>query len=65
MVTAYCVKCKAKGVTMKDPVIHVTEKGGYMAKGVHEACGTTLCAMISKENAEAAIASGEARKEAA
>lgn len=62
MVNAYCVKCKEKGVTMKDPVIGQTSKGGYMAKGQHEKCGTTMCAMMSKVNAEAAIASGEAKK---
>jgi len=60
MVTAYCVKCKEKGVTMEDPVIHITEKGGHMAKGKHAKCGTTMCAMMSKANADAAIAAGEA-----
>ena len=29
-----------------------------MAKGKHEKCGTTVCAMMSKENAEKAIADG-------
>ena len=62
MVQAYCVKCKEKGVTMDDPVIHTTAKGGFMAKGKHSKCGTTLCAMMSKANAEAAISSGEAKK---
>ncbi len=62
MVNAYCVRCKEKGVTMKDPVIGQTVKGGYMAKGVHEKCGTTMCAMMSKGNADAAISSGEAKK---
>ena len=62
MVKAYCVKCKEKGVTMKDPAIGQTAKGGYMAKGVHEKCGTTMCAMMSKDNAEAAMNSGEAKK---
>ena len=63
MVTGYCVKCKEKGVTLTDAVIHRTAKGGYMAKGKHAKCGTTVCAMMSKENAEAAIASGEAVEE--
>lgn len=62
MVKAYCVKCKQKGVTMKSPAIHVTERGGYMAKGTCQKCGTTLCAMMSKANADAAIKSGEAKK---
>jgi hypothetical protein len=62
MVNAYCVKCKEKGVSMKDPVIAQTAKGGYMAKGKHEKCGTVLCAMMSKENAEKAIKSGEAKR---
>lgn len=65
MVQAYCVKCKEKGVEMKDPMIHQTAKGGFMAKGVHEKCGTVMCAMMSKEKADAAIESGEAQKEAA
>jgi hypothetical protein len=62
MVKAYCVKCKQKGVTMKNPVIHITERGGYMAKGTCLKCSTTLCAMMSKVNADAAVKSGEAKK---
>ncbi len=62
MVTGYCVKCKEKGVTLKDAKINQTAKGGYMAKGVHEKCGTTVCAMMSKDNAEAAIKAGDAEK---
>lgn len=60
MVTGYCVKCKEKGLTMNDPKMHRTAKGGYMAKGACPQCGTTICAMMSKDNAEAALASGEA-----
>jgi hypothetical protein len=62
MVQAYCVKCKKKGVTMNDPKIHMTPKGGYMAKGSCPVCSTTLCAMMSKDNAEAAMKSGEAKR---
>ena len=62
MVTAYCVKCKEKGVTMQDPKIGQTPKGGFMAKGACPKCGTTMCAMMSKDNAEAALASGDAAK---
>ena len=58
---AYCVKCKEKGVTMNSPVIHTTAKGGFMAKGSCPKCSTTLCAMMSKVNADAAIASGDAK----
>lgn len=58
MITAYCVKCKEKGVEMQSPAIHQTKKGGYMAKGDCGTCSTTLCAIMSKDNAEAAIASG-------
>ncbi len=63
MVTGYCVRCKEKGVKMNDPVINKTSKGGYMAKGICSKCKKTkMCAMMSKDNAEKAIASGEAKK---
>ena len=58
MATGYCVKCKEKGVELQGAEIHQTERGGYMAKGKHEKCGTTVCAMMSKENAEKAIEDG-------
>lgn len=58
MVTGYCVKCKEKAVELSAPEIHQTAKGGFMAKGKHEKCGTTVCAMMSKVNAEKAIESG-------
>jgi len=58
MVKAYCVKCKEKGAEMKNPAISKTPRGGYMAKGVHAKCGTTMCAMLSKDNAEKAIKEG-------
>ena len=57
-VVGYCVKCKKKGVEMKDPAIHTTKKGGFMAKGGCPHCGTTVCAMMSKDNAEKAMADG-------
>lgn len=63
MVKGYCVKCKKKGVELQDAIIHITAKGGYMAKGKCATCGTTVCAMMSKVNAEAAITNGEAKKE--
>ena len=62
MVEAYCVKCKKKGQKMKNPKICQTPKGGYMAKGECPDCGTKMCAMMSKDNAEKAIESGEAEK---
>lgn len=61
-IKAYCVKCKEKNQDMADPVITKTPKGGFMAKGKHAKCGTTMCAMMSKDAAEKAIASKEAKK---
>jgi hypothetical protein len=61
-IKAYCVKCKAKEQDMTDAVISKTPKGGYMAKGKHAKCGTTMCAMMSTEKAEKAIAAKEAKK---
>ncbi len=58
---AYCVKCKAKA-EMSDPVINQTKRGGYMAKGKHKDCGTTMCRIMSKDNADKAIADGTAKK---
>lgn len=62
MVKGYCVKCKKKGQEMKDAAINQTARGGFMAKGKCPNCGTTICAMMSKDNAEKAISSGEAKK---
>ena len=58
MITAYCVKCKKKGVEMSEPAMHQTKKGGYMAKGSCPTCSTTICAMMSKDNAEKAMKDG-------
>ncbi len=58
MVEAYCVKCKKKGQQMKDAVITQTQRGGYMAKGKCPQCGTVMCAMMSKDNAEKAVKQG-------
>ena len=57
-VKGYCVKCKEKGREMKDPEIHQTARGGFMAKGQCTSCGTKMAAMMSKDNAEKAIADG-------
>ncbi len=63
MVTGYCVVCKEKGVKMDNPVIEKTARGGFMAKGICSKCKKTkMCAMMSKDNAEKAISSGEAKK---
>jgi hypothetical protein len=68
MVTAYCVKCgkedkeKGKNKEMKNPEINQTARGGFMAKGACPDCGTKMCSIMSKENAEKAIATGKAKK---
>jgi hypothetical protein len=62
MVEAYCVKCKKKGQKMKDAQMTQTARGGFMAKGKCPDCGTVMCAMMSKDNAEKAMKSGEAKK---
>ena len=64
MATGYCVSCgrgdsaKGKGKEMKDPEIKQTARGGYMAKGQCPDCSTTMCSIMSKDNAEAAITGG-------
>lgn len=58
MAKGYCVKCKENGVELTAPEVVQTKKGGFMAKGKHEKCGTTVCAMMSKENAEKAVKDG-------
>jgi len=58
MVQGRCMKCKAQ-VTLKNAEIVQTARGGYMAKGkcpTHPE--TTVCAMMSKDNAEKAIKDG-------
>lgn len=57
MVQGRCMKCKAQ-VNIEDPKIVQTARGGYMAKGKCPKHGITVCAMISKENAEKAIKAG-------
>ena len=62
MVQGRCMKCK-KQVNIKNPEITQTARGGFMAKGKCPAHPeTTVCAMMSKDNAEKAIKSGEAKK---
>ena len=61
MVQGHCMKCKAR-VNMKNAEISQTERGGYLARGICSSCGTKMAAIMSKENAEKAVASGEAKK---
>ena len=67
-ITGFCMKCgkenkeNGKNKAMKDAQMTMTKRGGYMAKGKCPDCGTTLCAIMSKDKAEAAMASGEAKK---
>ena len=64
MVKGFCMGCgkkdkeKGKNNEMKDVNICQTARGGFMAKGACKACGTKMCAMMSKENAEKAIKEG-------
>lgn len=58
MVEGYCVKCKKKGQKMNDVQVCQTARGGYMAKGKCPDCGTSICAVMSKDNAEKAINNG-------
>ncbi len=56
-----CMKCKSQ-MAMKDVQMTQTSRGGFMAKGKCSSCGTTVCKICSKDNAEKAMASGEAKK---
>ncbi len=47
---------------MKDAKMNKTSRGGFMAKGQCPDCGTTMCAMMSKDNAEKAMADKDAEK---
>ena len=58
MVQGRCMKCKEQ-VDMKNATIVRTSRGGYMAKGKCPSHPeTTVCAMLSKENAEKVIKQG-------
>jgi hypothetical protein len=45
----YCVKCKEKGVELKDAVVETMKNGRKMAKGKHDKCGTTVCCILGKD----------------
>ena len=53
---AYCLKTKTKE-KMVDPIISMTKNGGYIAKGCCKD-GNKMSLLMSKVNAEAAVASG-------
>jgi len=56
-----CMKCQEQK-TMKDVDMTQTKRGGYMAKGKCESCGTTVCRICGKDNAMKMVESGEAKK---
>lgn len=47
---------------MKDAEMTMTSRGGYMAKGKCSVCGCGMCKIMSKDNAEKAVESGDAKK---
>jgi hypothetical protein len=61
-IQGYSVKAKKK-VDIQNPVISKTAKGGFIAKGKCPETGITVCAMMSKDNAEKAIENKEAEKD--
>jgi hypothetical protein len=60
MVKGRCMRCKEQK-EIQNPVIGQTSRGGYIAKGTCK-CGCKMCAIMSKDNAEKAIADDEAKK---
>jgi len=60
-IEARCMKCK-ENRTMKSAEMHVTSRGGFMAKGKCSVCGCGMCKIMSKDNAEKAVSKGEAKK---
>jgi hypothetical protein len=60
-IEARCMKCK-ENKTMKNAEMHVTSRGGFMAKGKCSVCGCGMCKIMSKDNAEKAVSKGEAKK---
>ena len=57
-----CMRCKAKKAMKKPAKMTMTSRGGYMAKGNCSVCDCGMCAIMSKDNAEKAMADGEAEK---
>jgi hypothetical protein len=56
VIEGYCMKLKSKQAFV-DPIISKNAKGGFVCKGETKD-GHKMCAIMSKEKAEAAIASG-------
>ncbi len=56
-----CMRCKEQKA-MKDVKMTKTSRGGFMAKGKCSVCGCGMCRIMSKDNAEKAVADGEAKK---
>lgn len=56
-----CMKCREQK-DMKAIKITQTKRGGYMAKGICPKCNTSICKILSKDNAEKAIQEGIAEK---
>jgi hypothetical protein len=56
-----CMKCKEQRA-MKDVEMVKTARGGFMAKGKCSVCGCGMCKIMSKDNAEAVVVSGDAKK---
>ena len=67
-ITAFCMTCgkedkdAGRNKEMKDAQMTMTKRGGFMAKGQCSTCGKTICAIMSKDNAQKAMDSGEAKK---
>lgn len=57
---AYCLKTKSKEL-MVDPTISKTAKGGFIAKSLTKD-GHKVSLLMSKVNAEAAVASGHKKE---
>ncbi|HHT9110464.1 MAG TPA: DUF5679 domain-containing protein [Candidatus Brocadiaceae bacterium] len=55
------MKCKAQK-EISDAQMTMTARGGYMAKGKCKDCGCGMCKIMSKADAEKAVADGQAKK---
>jgi hypothetical protein len=68
VITGYCMTCgrgdkeAGKNKEMKEAEMTKTKRGGFMAKGKCPDCKKTICAIMSKDNAEKAMESGDAKK---
>ena len=61
MVQGHCMKCKTRR-DMKGAEISMTSRGGFIAKGMCSECDCKMAAIMSKDNAEKAMADGDAKK---